>query len=221
MDWDAAASSARRASSRQSEMASSTAPQLTAISATLKVGQRSAPKPTSRKSTTPCGLRSRSIRLPKAPPVTAPSASWRITSPPGERSDIRCSTITATSAMARKIQREYGPTWRPKAAPGLYTSRSCTQSPSTSTPEERSSRASAASLVKMSSTTTVPAVPQNIRRSAALAILFLFLALDAQPRVRQGVESFEGDFVAAGVAVAELVGSPVEAPERFVDVPEV
>ena len=43
----------RRASSRQSEIARAIAPQLTAISATLKVGQRHWFTPRSRKSTTP------------------------------------------------------------------------------------------------------------------------------------------------------------------------
>ena len=95
------------------------APQLTAMSATLKVGHRSAPMPTSRKSTTPRVLRIRSIRLPAAPPATRPSASWRNRSPRGLVRDIRLSTKTATIATVKKIQREYGPTCSPKAAPWL------------------------------------------------------------------------------------------------------
>ena len=55
-------------------MASAMAPQLTAMSATLNVGHRSEPMPTSRKSTTPRALRTRSMRLPAAPPATRPRA---------------------------------------------------------------------------------------------------------------------------------------------------
>ena len=69
---EADSGSARRESSRHIEITRAMAPQLTAMSATLNVGQRSAPMPTSRKSTTPRSLRMRSIRLPAAPPATRP-----------------------------------------------------------------------------------------------------------------------------------------------------
>ena len=60
--------------SPHSESASAKAPQVTAMSATLNVGQRRAPTPTSRKSTTPRAERTRSIRLPSAPAQIAASA---------------------------------------------------------------------------------------------------------------------------------------------------
>src|SRR6266536_2998725 len=73
----------------------------------------------------------------------------------------------------------------------------------------------------MSATTTNAAVPQNRRRSASFAIFFLRLALDAQPRGRQGVEPFEADLLAALLAPAELLGGLVQPPQRLVHVPEV
>jgi signal peptidase II len=57
--------------------ASSPAPTLTAMSATLNVGQRASPTPTSMKSTTPKNERTRSIRLPTAPAHTNASATAR------------------------------------------------------------------------------------------------------------------------------------------------
>src|SRR6266516_3485883 len=85
----------------QSESPRAMAPIVMAESATLNVGKRHAPTPTSTKSTTPCALRMRSMRLPTAPPQTSASAS------------------SATTASAMKIQRELSPTCRPKAAPSL------------------------------------------------------------------------------------------------------
>src|SRR5690606_23317177 len=77
----AAASAGRGWSSHQSTHASRMAPQLIAMSATLNVGQRMVPMPTSMKSTTPWGERTRSIRLPNAPEHTRATASTRCQSP--------------------------------------------------------------------------------------------------------------------------------------------
>src|SRR5207237_1203769 len=55
--------------SSQSDTASAIAPTVMAESATLKVGQRALPIPTSTKSTTPRALRTRSITLPTAAAV--------------------------------------------------------------------------------------------------------------------------------------------------------
>src|SRR2546430_17338061 len=83
------------------------------------------------------------------------------------------------------------------------------------------SHASASSLVARSATTTTAAVPQNTRRSATLAIFLLGLALDAEPRVRQGVEPLEQDVLAALLAFAELLGGLVQPPQGLVDVPQI
>src|SRR6266853_15090 len=85
----------------------------------------------------------------------------------------------------------------------------------------RASRDSARSLVTRSATTTAPAVVQNSRRSAALAIFFFRFALDAQPGVRQRVESLEADLVAALLALAEFLRRLKQPPQRLVHVPEV
>src|SRR5882672_4922477 len=85
----------------------------------------------------------------------------------------------------------------------------------------RASRDSARSLVTRSAATTSPAVVQNSRRSAALAIFFLRFALDAQPGVRQRVEPLEADLVAALLALAEFLRRLKQPPERLVHVPEV
>src|SRR5882762_9649884 len=77
------------------------------------------------------------------------------------------------------------------------------------------------SLVAKSTTTIPAAVAQNRRRSAALAILFLRLALDAQPRMRQRIEPVEADLFAALLALAEFFRRLVEPSQRLVDVPEV
>src|SRR5687767_13173235 len=68
-------------SSPQSTHASRNAPMLTAMSATLNVGQRVSPRPTSMKSTTPREERTRSIRFPSAPAQTRAIASVRTRSP--------------------------------------------------------------------------------------------------------------------------------------------
>src|ERR1043166_1074069 len=86
---EAASRLARRASSSQSETARAIAPQLTPMSATLKVGQRCGPIPTSMKSTTPCAVRIRSTRFPAAPPATRPQESWRSRSPAGLERESR------------------------------------------------------------------------------------------------------------------------------------
>src|SRR6188768_3657316 len=80
---------------------------------------------------------------------------------------------------------------------------------------------STTSLVARSATTTAVAAVRKSRRSAPLGILFLLLARDAEPRVRQGIEAVEPDLGAAGLALPELVGGRVEAAEGLVHVPEI
>src|SRR5204862_3223732 len=92
--------------SSQRETASAIAPTVMAESATLKVGQRAVPIPTSTKSTTPRALRTRSITLPTAPAHTSASATMRKRSPGRVASTMDRSTNSATIASAKKIQRE-------------------------------------------------------------------------------------------------------------------
>src|SRR5213596_1279719 len=80
---------------------------------------------------------------------------------------------------------------------------------------------SAINLVTKSETTTATAVPQNSRRSAALTIFFFRLALDAEARVRQGVEPIESDQLTALLAAAEPLGRAVQPAQRLVHVPQV
>src|SRR5512135_1350208 len=108
----------------------------------------------------------------------------------------------------------------PNAAPGLYTSWSWKKSPSTRTLRDRGSSASARNFVRRSRAITAATTPANRRRSAVLAILLFFLAVDAQPRVRQRVEALGRDLLAAALALAVLLGRGVQAPQRLVDVPE-
>src|SRR2546428_395506 len=92
--------------SSQRETASAIAPTVMAESATLNVGQRADPMPTSTKSTTPCALRMRSTTLPTAPAHTRASATTRNRSPRRVARAIERSTTSATSASPKKIQRE-------------------------------------------------------------------------------------------------------------------
>src|ERR1043165_5636659 len=69
--------------------------------------------------------------------------------------------------------------------------------------------------------TTAAAVPQNSRRSAAFTIFLFRLALDAEPRVRQRVQTIEADLLAALLALAEALGRLVQPAQRFVHVPQV
>src|SRR5512143_3648085 len=108
----------------------------------------------------------------------------------------------------------------PNAAPGLYTSWSWKKSPRTCTLRDRGSSASARNLVTRSRAITAATTPANRRRSAVLAILLFFLAVDAQPRVRQRVQPLDRDVLAAILALAVLLGRGVEATERLVEVPE-
>src|SRR3989442_12921218 len=85
----------------------------------------------------------------------------------------------------------------------------------------RASGDSASSFVAPSAATPGAAVTQNSRRSAAFAIFFLGLALDAQPRVGQRIEPLEPDLLAALLAFPELLGSLVQPPQRLVHVPQV
>src|SRR5215467_2593150 len=79
----------------------------------------------------------------------------------------------------------------------------------------------ATTFVIRSAATTPTAVNQKRRRSAPLSIFFLRLALDAEARVRQRVEPVEADLFAALFARSEFLGRAVQAPQRFVHVPEV
>src|SRR5882672_9192798 len=204
-----------------SESPSAIAPIVMAESATLKVGQRQAPMPTSTKSTTPCALRIRSIKLPTAPPHTSASAISRNRSPGRVPRTSDASTNSATTARPRKIQREFSPTCRPNAAPSLYTRRNCTTSPTMRSGSRRARNDSAISLVTKSETTTAVAVPQNNRRSAALTIFLSGLALDAQAGVRERIEAVEPDGLAALLATAEALGRAVQPAQRLVHVPQV
>ena len=132
VDGTAFASVTRSSPSFQSTIAKRIAPVLTAMSARLKVGQRQAPTPTSRKSTTPRGEMIRSMKLPNAPPVTEQSARTRQTASGGLARQSRHIVTTATTVRTMKIQREYDPRCSPKAAPGLYTSVRRNHSPRTS-----------------------------------------------------------------------------------------
>src|SRR5436190_742105 len=192
-----------------------------AESATWNVGQRHAPMPTSTKSTTPCALRIRSIRLPTAPPQTSANAISRNRSPGRVPRTSEASTNSATIARPRKIQREFSPTCRPNAAPSLYTSRNWTTSPITGSGRRRARNDSAISLVTKSDTTTATAVPQNSRRSAAFTIFLSGLALDAEAGMGKRVEAIEADGFAALLAAAEFLRRLVEPAQRFVHVPEV
>src|SRR3712207_5737029 len=53
-----------------------------------------------------------------------------------------------------------------------------------------------------------------------LCIFLALLALDAVPRVRQGVEPLVGDVLPAVVALPERLRRAIEPAERLVDVPE-
>src|SRR5437867_1369016 len=163
-----------------------------------------------------------------APPATSPKASWRKRSPGGLNRDIWASTYTATSATAKKIQREYGPRCRPNAAPWLYTSRSWNQSPNTDTPGVRSKVPSATSLVIRSRTTVATPAARKTRRSrpakgaSTTLPIFLFLfASDAEPRMGERVEPLKIDLLSTLMTVPELFRGAIEAPERFVHVPEI
>src|ERR1051325_5228649 len=61
----------------------------------------------------------------------------------------------------------------------------------------------------------------NRRRSAAFTIFLFRLALDAEPRVRQRVQTIEADLLAALLALAEALGRLVQPAQRFVHVPQV
>src|SRR5512143_1838831 len=108
----------------------------------------------------------------------------------------------------------------PNAAPGLYTSWSWKKSPRTRTLRECGSSASARNFVTRSRAMTAATTPANRRRSAVLAILLFFLAVDAQPCVRQRVQPLDRDVLAAILSLAVLLGRGVEATERLVEVPE-
>src|SRR5215467_13548507 len=127
---------------------------------------------------------------------------------------------SATIVSAMKIQREYCPTCRPKAAPGLYTSVKRSHSPYTSCGIRSGTRCVRASaLVQKSTVATSTRTGQNTPE-LLLCIFLTLLAVDAVARVRQRIEAIERDLVAALVTPAEGFRRPVESPQRLVDVPQ-
>src|SRR5690348_3879874 len=207
-DADSASASGAALSSLQRTHASRSAPVLTAMSATLNVGHRASPIPRSRKSTTPREPgHSRSSRLPTAPPQTSPMATIRSRCPAFVPLYRRPRMTSATAVSTMKIHREYGPRYRPNAAPGLCTRVRRTQSPNTSRGTRAGTSARAAQyFVTPSRTTTAPTIDQKSR--ALLLLLSIFLALlasDAESRVRQRIESVEVDVLAAIMTPTECI----------------
>src|SRR5258705_4735237 len=79
----------------------------------------------------------------------------------------------------------------------------------------------AISLVARSTATTTIRVPQKRGGlGLALSIFFALLALDTVSGVRQCVEALEAYLSPAVVALPEVLRVPIEAGQRFVDVPE-
>ena len=198
---------------------------LTAMSATLNVGQRVSPKPTSMKSTTPQRERS------AVDQVADRARAHERERERARRVAVRASRGTAAPRMTSapivstmKIQREYGPRCRPNAAPGLYTSVSRSRLAEHLVRNARgaAARSAIAFVTTSSDDDRRRRTGQNSARvSFATSCIFLaLLALDAVARVRQRVEPLEGDVVAAVVALAERLGRPVQPAQRLVDVPE-
>src|ERR1035437_5923872 len=192
------------------------------MSATLNVGHRIPPTPTSMKSTTPRPDLSRSTRLPTAPPLTSARASVRTRSPARVERWSSHRTASAPRVSAVKIQRDQGPKCRPNAAPELKTSVNRSVSPSTSRGTRDGTRRSTATIfVTASASTTDATTPKKRRGFGLLLSIFLaLLALDAVAGVRQRVEAFEPDLASALVAAAVRLRRAVQASQRFVDVPE-
>src|SRR5436305_4979529 len=98
------------------------------------------------------------------------------------------------------------PTFRPNAAPGLRTSASRNQSPNTLCGIVFATRKFTASRFVMKSLRVTRIITgQNV---AALLLLRIFLALltiDAITSMRQRVQPFERDLLAAIVALSECV----------------
>src|SRR5207244_12452245 len=99
--------------SSQSETARAIAPTVIAESATLKVGQRAEPIPSSTKSTTPWALRSRSTTLPTAPAHTSASEKMRNRSPGRAEPTLDRRTNSAAMACPQQIPRECARGHRP------------------------------------------------------------------------------------------------------------
>src|SRR5690348_9500892 len=112
---------------------------------------------------------------------------------------------SAPTVSTMKMYREYSPRYRPNAAPWLRTSVSRSVSPTTCCGWNGASVFSAIIFVTMSATTMTATTGQNTTALGPLllGIFLALLALDAVPRMRQGIEALEGDFVAAVVALAE------------------
>src|SRR6266536_3313854 len=84
------------------------------------------------------------------------------------------------------------------------------------------SRAFAArSFVSRSRATTVIITPQkSAELRLGLSILFPLLAFDAVPGVRKSIQALEGDFLAAVVALPELLVRAVQAAQCLIYVPK-
>src|SRR4051812_5471304 len=108
---------------------------------------------------------------------------------------------------AVNTHREWSPTCRPNAAPGLYTSVKRNHSPTTLFGTSGwSSAATATAFVATSLATMAIRIGQNSRPFLSLCIFLALLALDAVSRVGQCVESLERDLLAAVVALPERLG---------------
>src|SRR5690349_23780515 len=121
-----------------------------------------------------------------------------------------------------KMYREYPPRYNPNAAPWFRTSVSRSPSPATCWGTYGTSALSAIIFVTMSATTMTATTGQNTTALGPLflAIFLALLALDAIPRVRQRIESLEGDLVSAIVTLTERFRRAVEAAKCLIDVPE-
>src|SRR6476646_9476173 len=127
---------------------------------------------------------------------------------------------SATTVSTMKIPREYTPTWRPKAAPGLCTSVNRIQSPNTVRGSPSNcSRLAAIAFVQKSIAVTSTSTGQN-SPALLLRIFLALLAIDAIAGMGKRVESLERDLISALMAFAEVLGTAIEPAQRLVDVPE-
>src|SRR3954469_17013193 len=125
---------------------------------------------------------------------------------------------SAMMVSAMKTQRECSPTFRPKAAPGLYTSVSRSQSPEMPRDSGRSA-VSAHHFVSTSAAVTAVTTAQNAA-ALFLRIFLALLAVDAIAGMRERVETLVRDVVAALMTLAEGLRRAIEAAQGFIDVPQ-
>ena len=196
---------------------------LTAMSATLNVGQRASPMPTSMKSTTPTIERMRSIRLPTAPRAHERERERARAVSPARVA--RYSRPRITSAHDRehhedpaRLRPEVQPERRARIVDQREPHRVAEHLVRNPLRHQRALGDRLRDDVDDDDDERAPA-----RTASALLRLCIFLALlalDAVARVRQRVEPLEGDVVAAVVALAERLGRAVQPAQRLVDVPE-